>query len=173
MKILLSLFIILISLVSCNNKQKQETKKEITFEEIKEPMLRTNITLYENENEQIEDYIRRYKWDVNKTNTGIRYLIYKKGNGEKARNGKTAIIAYTLSLINGNVAYKKTEQNPEQIEIGKSVIRGLEEGILLLRVGDKAKIIIPSNLGYGLLGDEKRIPSRATLIYDLSLIDLY
>jgi len=50
------------------------------------------------------------------------------------------------------------------------VISGLEEGILYLSEGDKAKIIIPSHLGYGLLGDlDKNIPPKATLIYDIEL----
>jgi len=48
----------------------------------------------------------------------------------------------------------------------------LEEGLLLLHQGDKAKFIIPSHLAYGLLGDQKQIPPGATLVYDVELIQL-
>ena len=55
--------------------------------------------------------------------------------------------------------------------VGKGeVISGLEEGILLLHIGDKAKFIIPSHLAYGLLGDDNEIPTKATLIYDIEVV---
>ena len=41
-----------------------------------------------------------------------------------------------------------------------------------MKVGDKAKFIIPSHLAFGLLGDENKIPKRATLVYDVELIDV-
>jgi len=49
---------------------------------------------------------------------------------------------------------------------------GLEEAVLLLHAGDKARIIIPSHLAYGLVGDDDKIPARATLIYEIELIEL-
>ena len=49
---------------------------------------------------------------------------------------------------------------------------GLEEGILLLKLGDKARFIIPSYLAHGLSGDQDKIPPKATLIYTIKIIDL-
>jgi FKBP-type peptidyl-prolyl cis-trans isomerase len=49
---------------------------------------------------------------------------------------------------------------------------GLEEVILFLKKGDRAKIIIPSHLAFGLVGDGNKIPAMATLVYDLELIEL-
>ena len=48
----------------------------------------------------------------------------------------------------------------------------LEEGILLLKEGDRAKFIIPSHLAFGLLGDMKKIPAKAVLVYDIELIKI-
>jgi FKBP-type peptidyl-prolyl cis-trans isomerase len=49
---------------------------------------------------------------------------------------------------------------------------GLEEGILLLREGDKAKFILPPHLAHGLLGDDNKIPARSIIVYDLELLSL-
>jgi FKBP-type peptidyl-prolyl cis-trans isomerase len=49
---------------------------------------------------------------------------------------------------------------------------GLEEGILLLQEGDKARFIMPPHLAHGLIGDRDKIPARATIIYDLELVSL-
>jgi FKBP-type peptidyl-prolyl cis-trans isomerase FkpA len=49
---------------------------------------------------------------------------------------------------------------------------GLEEGILLMHKGGKAKFILPSHLAFGLIGDQNKIPGKSTLIYDVNLIDL-
>jgi len=43
----------------------------------------------------------------------------------------------------------------------------------LLRVGDCAKIIIPSHLAYGLIGDQKKILHKASLVYDIEFISMY
>jgi FKBP-type peptidyl-prolyl cis-trans isomerase len=58
-------------------------------------------------------------------------------------------------------------------EVGKGGIEnGLEEAILQLHLGDQAVIILPSHLAFGLLGDQKKIPQRATVIYEIDFIKL-
>ena len=54
-----------------------------------------------------------------------------------------------------------------------TVISGLEEGILLLRQGDRAKFIIPSHLAYGLIGDQNNVGSKTTLVYDIDLVKIH
>ena len=49
---------------------------------------------------------------------------------------------------------------------------GLEEGILLMKTGGKAKFILPPHLAYGLPGDGKKIPARAILVYDVELLSI-
>ena len=110
---------------------------------------------------------------MTKTGSGLRYLIYKKGNGEKAEVGKKVKISYEVRLINGTLIYSSKDTGPKEFIIGKSNAEtGLEEALLLMRVGDRAKLIIPSHLAYGLHGDDNKIPKRATLIYDLELLSV-
>ena len=110
---------------------------------------------------------------MNKTGTGLRYWIYKKGNGKKAENNKIAKFNYTVKLLTGDVIYTSEISGPKEFLIGRGRIEsGIEEGILLLRVGDRAKFIIPSHLAFGLQGDQNMIPAKASLVYDIELLEI-
>jgi FKBP-type peptidyl-prolyl cis-trans isomerase FkpA len=165
------LFIISFLMIACVENEKQKPK--IDVEKIKDTLVKVNHQLVGNEAEDIENYIARYHWKMEKTGTGLRYFIYKKGNGIKAEKDKYAKIKYKVNLINGEPCYSSDKEGPKEFLIGKAEVEsGLEEGILLMKVGDKAKFIIPSHLAFGLLGDENKIPKRATLVYDVELIDV-
>jgi len=168
---ILMLFFICI-LASCGGSKKEKVKIIYT-DSLKTPLANANKQLVKNEQEEIENFISRYKWNMKKTGTGLHYCIYKNGNGIKAEAGKIAKISFEVKLITGDVCYNSKDDGTKQFVIGKSnEISGLEEGILLMRVGDRAKFIIPSHLAFGLLGDEKKIPKRATLVYDVELIEI-
>lgn len=140
----------------------------------KEPLIKANKDVARTENEQIEDFIRRHHWDMATTPTGLRYMITKKGIGAKAAAGRTVKLAYTLSLLSGDTVYTALKDGPIVFQIGKGqVITGLEEAILLLKVGDQAKFIIPSHLAFGLIGDQKKIRQKASLVYDIEFISMY
>lgn len=125
------------------------------------------------EDQQIDDFIARYGWKMTKTGTGLRYLIYKKGKGSKGQRGKVAIIRYTSRLLNGNVCYSSDKEGPKEFKIGYGGVEsGMEEGILLMHVGDRAKFILPSHLAFGLLGDQNKIPQHAVLVYDIELVKI-
>jgi FKBP-type peptidyl-prolyl cis-trans isomerase FkpA len=159
-------------LVSCSGSDEKKTKV-LYVDSIKGPLANVNKELVKSEEKQIEDFMNRYRWDMQQTGTGLRYLIYKKGDGDKAESGKIATINYDVKLITGDLCYSSKDEGSKEFLIGKSdEISGLEEGILLMKEGDKAKFIIPSHLAFGLLGDEDKIPKRATLIYDVELIEI-
>ncbi len=107
-----------------------------------------------------------------KTESGLRYKIISKGTGAKAEKGKEVSVHYKGSLTNGNVfdsSYKRKE--PIAFPLGQGhVIEGWDEGIALLQVGDKARFVIPSHLGYGASGAGGVIPPNATLIFDVELV---
>ncbi|NTW31394.1 MAG: hypothetical protein HGB12_01970 [Bacteroidetes bacterium] len=165
---------LIFTLSACGGKEKQLPKEtEFNIEPYKKPFESVNKTLVKLEEEQIQNFIDRYGWNMQKTGTGLQHMIYKKGNGEKSVAGKIAKFNFEVRLITGDICYSSKNEGAKEILLGKSgEISGLEEGLLLLRVGDKAKLIIPSHLAFGLLGDEKKIPKRATLIYDIELLQL-
>lgn len=175
-RILSKLFglIILTSLViACIYKADQNQEQELNPKVYEEPLVKANKQAVKAEDEQIESFIQRYKWDMKSTGSGLRYAIYKNGDGPKAETGKIAVLNYSVKLITGEEIYSSRTDGVKEFLIGKGGVEsGLEEGILLLRVGDHAKFIIPSHLGFGLLGDQNKVPPKSTLIYDLELIAL-
>ena len=109
-----------------------------------------------------------------KTESGLRYQFIQKGEGKQAEAGKTVSVHYEGSLENGKVfdsSYPR--KKPIEFRLGQGqVIEGWDEGIALLRVGDKARFVIPSDLGYGPAGAGGVIPPNATLIFDVELMDV-
>jgi peptidyl-prolyl cis-trans isomerase A (cyclophilin A) len=109
-----------------------------------------------------------------KTESGLRYQFIQRGEGKKAESGKTVAVHYEGSLENGKVfdsSYPR--KKPIEFRLGQGqVIEGWDEGIALLRVGDKARFVIPSHLGYGSRGAGGAIPPNATLIFDVELMEV-
>jgi peptidylprolyl isomerase len=108
------------------------------------------------------------------TASGLKYKITQKGNGKKATNGMRVVVHYTGKLSDGKVFDSSVDRGqPFKFPLGKGqVIKGWDEGIALLNVGDKAILTIPPQLGYGERGAGGVIPPNATLIFEVELIDV-
>jgi FKBP-type peptidyl-prolyl cis-trans isomerase FkpA len=168
----IAMIAILAMLFSCGLSSAPD-KKPPDAEAMKEPLIRANIVAAQAEENQINGFIKRRGWQMQQTGSGLRYMIYHQGDGVKAQKGKVARISYTLHSIAGEIIYTSGESGPMEFFIGKGGVEsGLEEAILLLHEGDKAKIIIPSHLGFGLAGDDHKIPPKATLIYDITVLSI-
>jgi len=108
----------------------------------------------------------------NKTDSGLRYQILQEGNGVKAEKGKTVSVHYKGQLTDGTVfdsSYKRNQPIDFALGMGQ-VISGWDEGVGLLKVGDKARFVISSDLAYGSAGAGGVIPPDATLIFDVELM---
>jgi len=108
------------------------------------------------------------------TPSGLRYKILQNGDGKQATKGATVSVHYKGQLLDGTVfdsSYKRKQPLDFAIGVGQ-VIAGWDEGIQLLKVGDKARLVIPSSLGYGERGAGGVIPPNATLIFDVELMDV-
>ena len=123
---------------------------------------------------QAEEAMEKLAAGFDKTASGLRYQFIQKGNGKQAENGKTVSVHYQGSLENGKVfdsSYPR--KKPIEFRLGQGqVIEGWDEGIALLKVGDKARFVIPSYLGYGSSGAGGVIPPNATLVFDVELMDV-
>ncbi|MBQ0769393.1 MAG: peptidylprolyl isomerase [Bizionia sp.] len=114
----------------------------------------------------------KYATGFETTESGLRYQIIQKGNGAKAEKGKTVSVHYKGSLTDGTVFDSSyTRNSPIDFVLGMGqVIAGWDEGVSLLNVGDKARFVIPSELGYGSRGAGGVIPADAVLIFDVELM---
>ncbi len=170
---LILFFIIILGFHSCNYKKDSVNTKTLNQDQVTEKLLNANKVAIEFENKQIEKLIDSTGWNMKVTATGLRYEIIENGNGSKAETGKLARIGYETKLITGKIVYSSLQTGPKEFRIGSGGVEsGLEEGILLLRAGDKARFVIPSFLAHGLSGDQDKIPPKSTLIYTVKLIDL-
>ena len=107
------------------------------------------------------------------TPSGLRYKILQNGDGKQATKGAMVSVHYKGQLLDGTVfdsSYKRKQPIDFAIGVGQ-VIAGWDEGIQLLKVGDKARLVIPSNLGYGATGAGGVIPPNAILVFDVELVD--
>jgi FKBP-type peptidyl-prolyl cis-trans isomerase len=174
MRNLSALWIVFFSLVliSCSGNQKsQDSNKGKALTESQ--LIQLNKDWVVQESAEIDHFIKQKHWKMRETPTGLRYMIYHRVNGEKAKVGKIATISYTVKLLNGKVLYSSAKSGLKTFEIGHSdAVSGLEEGIILLNVGDKAKFILPSHLAFGLSGDGHKIPPDVPIIYDVKLVQL-
>lgn len=109
-----------------------------------------------------------------KTESGLRYKYIQKGAGKQAEKGNTVSVHYSGQLDNGKVfdsSYNR--KKPIEFQLGRGmVIEGWDEGIALLKVGDKARFVIPPYLAYGASGAGGVIPPNATLVFDVELVDV-
>jgi peptidylprolyl isomerase len=107
------------------------------------------------------------------TASGLKYMYIKFGSGEKPVTDDKVYVHYTGKFADGKVfddSYSRNE--PIAFQLGKGmVIKGWDEGIALLKVGDKASFIIPPALGYG-SKDLGIIPPNSTLYFDVELIKI-
>ncbi len=162
--------------VSCNNNNQAgyvaKSKKE-KQESSARSLEKVNRYLVNAENKEITDYIRRHNWNMKSTGSGLRYEIYQKGDGPAIKKGNRISLKYRAYLINGTMIYTSDTKGLKVFEVGRGGVEtGLEEAVLLLHKGDKAHLILPSHLAFGLNGDGDRIPKRAIVIYDIEVMDI-
>lgn len=113
--------------------------------------------------------------DTTTTTSGLKYIVLKKGTGKKSKVGKAVEVNYTGWLIDGKKFDSSVDRNETfEFTLGASqVIKGWDEGLALMRVGDKFRFIIPSELAYGEKGAGEIIPPNSTLIFDVELIGIH
>jgi FKBP-type peptidyl-prolyl cis-trans isomerase FkpA len=96
------------------------------------------------------------------------------GTGAEAKPGDKVKVHYTGRLLKTNYVFDSSkDRDPLEFTIGKGdVIKGWDEGVTGMKVGGKRKLTIPSRLGYGDEGSPPKIPGKATLVFDVELVEI-
>ena len=168
-------FLFIFVLLSCNNdkvRQKDVNQLVITQKEINESLEEANRNLLVKEAELINDYVKSHGLNVVKTGTGLRYQIHDQGDGILIREGDIVTLEYEMRLLDGELIYSSENDGVKTFLVGRGGVEsGLEEAILKLSENSVATLIIPAHLAHGLIGDGNRVPPRATLVYELKVVD--
>lgn len=106
------------------------------------------------------------------TDSGLQYVVIEEGDGAQPQAGQRVFVHYVGTLEDGTKFDSSRDRGrPFDFTIGQGqVIRGWDEGVGMMKVGDRRKLIIPPDLGYGARGAGGVIPPNATLIFDVELL---
>jgi FKBP-type peptidyl-prolyl cis-trans isomerase len=115
------------------------------------------------------------KGETKTTAGGVKYETLKEGTGPELKPGQQAAIHYVGKLEDGSEfdsTRSKQPPKPYEVSIGVSpLIKGWEEGIPGMKVGEIRKLTIPPTMAYGKMGKDK-IPAFSTLIFEVELVEI-
>jgi len=153
--------------------QYPEGQEKSSSPETAETLVNINKYLVKRQQEIITSYVQRTGLKMEKSRTGLWYMIYEKGSGKKAGKDNIITLDYSISLLDGTLCDASKPGNPKSFRIGHGGVEpGLEEGALLLKEGDRARFIMAPYLAHGNFGDRDKIPAGEILIYDVFVISV-
>lgn len=172
MKYILVFGFLIFILIACKEEKKKDT---VAPKWTTENSTELNKAFSREEEIEIRIFLEHRKdWDFKKSGTGLRYWIYEDKEGPTAKADDRVDVKYEFRMLNDSLIYKTEKGEVSSFKVNKSDIEsGIMEGVKYMSEGDKAKLIIPSHIGHGLLGDFNKIPPLEVLLVDLELIKIY
>ena len=156
-----------IFLLSCNNGSRNSV---IIKKPGKQELADLNTYMVQKDRERIQNYIERKHLDMKESPNGLWYLIKKEGSGRCFTDSERIVMDYRCYLLDGTLCYTSENLGPREIVLGRSELEaGLYEGLKMLKSGGEAIFILPPFLAYGIIGDNKSIPPRAIIVYEIEV----
>ncbi len=152
-----------IELVSIKTAEELRKEKEAKAKAASNP---------DEDEEKLQKYFRKNNLSPLRKESGLYYLITHATKGEKPIPGQKVQVHYTGRLMDGTIFDSSEGKEPLSFALGRGqVILGWDEGISLLKKGEKATLYIPSYLAYGERSPSPKIPPHSILIFEVELVD--
>lgn len=168
---------LLFALVACSGEPEEPENPyaNMSTDSLRQHLDDTNINATKQQELEIMSYLNKKGYDnMISTGTGLRYEIYERGKGDSAACDMQAHVRYDVGLLNDTICYSNRKTGDVQtFTICLDYVEtGLHEGITYMNEGDKARLVMPSVLAHGLLGDRDCIPPLSPIVIDIELVKL-
>lgn len=170
-----------IVIVRVGEKAKNVTADQSTFEQmvaqaeaaIAEEIAANEAKIQKALDDLLAELDKQYPDKLQTTASGLKYVVVQDGNGGKPQKGTQVKAHYTGKLVDGKVFDSSVQRGePFAFPVGAGrVIPGWDEAFLDMQKGEKRILVIPSDLAYGDRGRPPVIPPKATLVFEVELVD--
>lgn len=161
--------LLLVLLFSCNSTE----HRKLSEAEMKAHLTEVNRLLVKDEAKEIEEFISKHQFKMEKSGTGLRIQMLSKTSGKLPVIHEEVVIAYRVVLLDGTECYSAKEEHPFRFRLGEGQQpRGFEDALQQLPEGSRARVIVPSHLAYGMTGDSDKIPGGNALYYEVHLLKI-
>ena len=173
--IVITIVLALCSLVACGD-QKATGSVVSSSEEVKEdkdaPYVEGNKNIIRRENEEMQMFITRYGWQMQRTPTGLYVQMLEPGNGELFKENDRVAMEYKTFLLSGEQIYSSDSNGVKVFMVNRSEeIDALHEAAQMLKPGAKARLVIPSYLAYGVAGDGDLIQGLQPIVMEVRVLE--
>ena len=163
-----------LTLAGCHNREtgKVVSSSQTPKEDAEQPYIEGNKEIMRLEQGEMELFIKRYGWKMERSGTGLYYQILSPGHGSLFHEGDTVTLKYRTFLLSGKRIYDSEIDGLKTFKVARSEeIVALHEMATLLRPGAKARLVIPSHLAYGVSGDGNKINGRMPIAMTVECVE--
>lgn len=154
----------------CSSKSKTIQKNSVKTQNDK---FNVQKDFLKKERASIAAYQKDRDLKLTRTGTGLYYQITKDSISPVIEVGDLVFFDYKMFLMNGRLLYSSEGKSPRNLIVDKEDAEiGLHESLKLMTVGDEGLFILPSHLAFGVAGDQKKIPPKSALVYELKIIEV-
>jgi FKBP-type peptidyl-prolyl cis-trans isomerase len=148
------------------------SSSEEPVEEKADPYVEGNKNIMRRENEEIQMFLARYGWEMQRTPTGLYIEVLDPGKGAHYQENDPVVLEYRTFLLSGEMVYCSDSLGVKRFVVNKSEeIDALHEAVQMLAPGGRARLVIPSYLAYGVAGDGDRIQGLQPIMMDIRLVE--
>lgn len=168
-KVFICIFVSLLSFQSCQSDTL--VSKERKTESTEDKLIQINQLLISKESAKIDAFILKNSWEMKSTGSGLRYGVTEEGRGRRIELNEVVKLNFKISDLSGNLLFFSEAEKPLEFKTGLGQVpKGLEEAVLLMKKGSRARLILPAHLAFGLEGSGNIKPA-SSIVYEINIIN--